>query len=157
MVIAGLPKNKNTILLLQIIELGLSVIAYFLLGGYVGAIISLISIYRNNLVFHNKLNIKYKSSIITLTLLITTIFNNQNIIGYLPIISNIIYICFINTQDIIKFKFLIIIQMIMWTIYDYLTKAYIESIFDTFYIMTNLISIIIIYHKNCKEYVKIII
>lgn len=56
-------------------------------------------------------------------------------------IGTISYISLMNTENIIKFKILIIFTMLMWLIYDLTIKSYTSSIFDFMNIIANMISI----------------
>ena len=55
MVYTGIIKRKNIIVLVQTIQIGLSVLSNILLGGITGAIINAISCVRNILCYKDKL------------------------------------------------------------------------------------------------------
>ena len=46
-----------------------------------------------------------------------------------------------NIEDVIKFKLIIILSMIMWLIYDIYIISYTSAIFDFLHIIANIISI----------------
>ena len=151
MVISGLQKKKKTILFIQIIQIALSVISNIVLGGYTGAVINAISCVRDILCYKDKLGTKEKIIIIILAIGLTIIFNNLSLIGLLPLIATIVYISFMNTKDVVKFKFLVIFSMIMWLVYDLYIKSYTSGIFDFLSIVANIIAIYQLQKNNKKK------
>ncbi len=151
MVISGLQKKKKTILFIQIIQIALSVISNIILGGYTGAIINALSCIRDILCYKDKLGTKEKIIIIILAIGLTIIFNNLSLIGLLPLIATIVYISFMNTKDVVKFKFLVIFSMIMWLVYDLYIKSYTSGIFDFLSITANIIAIYQLQKNNKKK------
>lgn len=141
MVIAGLQKRKKTILLIQIIQIALSVISNLLLGGYTGAIINALSCIRDILCYKDKMGVKEKIIIILLAVGLSLVFNNLGWIGLLPVVATVVYIIFMNTKDVVKFKSLIIFSMIMWLVYDLYIKSYTSGVFDFMSIIANIIAI----------------
>lgn len=142
MVYTGFIKNKKKILYIQTIEISLFVISNVILGGITGAINNAITCIRNILCYKNKLGLKEKILIIILASILTIFFNNIGIIGLLPLIALILYTSFMNIQDIIKFKILLIINSAIWLIYDIYVNLYTSAIFDLATIISNIISII---------------
>lgn len=142
MVYAGIVKNKKKILFFQIIQILLSAISNLILGGITGAIINCISCFRDILCYYDKLKLKEKIIIILVSALLSISFNNLGIIGFLPVLSLLVYTCYMDTKDIIKFKILIVFSMTVWLIYDLYIKAYIFAMFDFFSLLTNIFSII---------------
>lgn len=142
MVYSGYLKQKNKILYAQTTELILAVISNIFLGGITGAIVNALGCIRNILCYKEKLNNMAKFIIIAIVAILSLSFNNLGFIGILPVISMIIYIVFMNVKDVVKFKFLIIISMILWLVYDAYIKSYISVSFDFMNIVVNIISII---------------
>lgn len=142
MVYSGILKEKNKIIITQTIQIGLSVISNIILGGITGAIINAISLIRNILCYKDKLKIKQQIIIIVMAVSLSCIFNNLGLIGFLPVISTVTYILFMNEKNIIKFKLLIMFTMFLWFIYDLYIKSYTSAIFDFGNIVANIISII---------------
>ena len=148
MVFAGLQKKKKKILFTQIIQIALSVISNLVLGGYTGAIINALSCVRDILCYKEKMGNKEKIIIITLAVGLSLTFNNLGWIGLLPVVATVVYIIFMNTKDVVRFKYLIIFSMIMWLIYDIYIKSYMSGIFDFMSVITNLIAIYQIKKSN---------
>lgn len=148
MVYTGLIKKKDKIILWQTIQIGLMIISNLILGGITGAITNIISCIRNILCYKNKLTKIAKTVLIIISIILGIVFCNYGLIGLLPIISTIIYILFMDIQDVVKFKILIIFTMVMWFLYDIYIKSYTSSIFDFMSIITNSFSIYKIISKD---------
>lgn len=151
MVFAGLQKKKKKILFIQIIQIELSVISNLVLGGYTGAIINAVSCVRDILCYKDKMGNKEKIIIIVLAVGLSITFNNLGWIGLLPVVATVVYIIFMNTKDVVRFKYLIIFSMIMWLVYDIYIKSYTSGIFDFMSVIANLIAICQIKNNNHKE------
>lgn len=148
MVGTGLIRNKKKIIYFQSIEIGLYVISNFILGGYPGAIINIINFVRNILCYKDKLGTKEKGIIGLISIILTVLFNNLGIIGYLPLLASLIYLYLMNIKGIIKFKILTIITMIMWFIYDFTIKSYTSSLFDALTVLTSMVAICQVIRKK---------
>ena len=148
MVYSGYLKQKKKILYVQTIQIGLSVLSNIILGGITGAIINAVSCIRNILCYKEKLSNITKIVLIIIAITLSLSFNNLGLIGLLPLISTIIYISLMNTKDIIKFKYLIILTTILWLAYDLYIKSYIFACFDFMNIVVNIISIIQLLKNN---------
>ena len=148
MVLAGFQKKKKKILFIQIIQIALSVISNLVLGGYTGAIINAVSCVRDILCYKEKMGDKEKIIIIILAVGLSFVFNNLGWIGLLPLAATVVYIIFMNTKDVVRFKILIIFSMIMWLIYDLYIKSYTSGVFDFMSVIANLIAILQI--RKCR-------
>lgn len=148
MVLAGLQKKKKKILFIQIIQIALSVISNLVLGGYTGAIINALSCVRDILCYKDKMGTKEKIIIIIIAVGLSLVFNNLGWIGLLPLVATVVYIIFMNTKDVVRFKILIIFSMIMWLIYDLYIKSYTSGVFDFMSVIANLIAILQI--RKCR-------
>lgn len=151
LVYVGYIKDKKKILYMQTIQIGLFVVSNLILGGIAGAIINAISCIRNILCYKDKLGIKEKVIITILSAIFTVQFNNIGLFGYLPLVSTILYLWTMNTKDIIKFKKILIITLVLWFIYDATIKSYTSVIFDLASIVANYVSIKQIRVKKSKS------
>ncbi|MCR5146825.1 MAG: YgjV family protein [Clostridia bacterium] len=151
MVLAGLQKKKKKILFIQIVQIALSVISNLVLGGYTGAIINALSCVRDILCYKDKMGTKEKIIIIILAVGLSVAFNNLGWIGLLPLIATVVYITFMNTKDVVKFKLLIIFSMVMWLIYDLYIKSYTSGVFDFMSVIANIVAILQIKRYNYSK------
>lgn len=139
-VVIGIIKSKKKVLFTQTIQYITYATADFLLGGITGAITNLIGIFRNVLCYKEKLNKIMIILIILISTILTLIFNNLGFIGLLPLFNNIVYTLFINVKDELKFKILILTQMILWLIYDLTINSYTSAIFEVITIISCVIT-----------------
>ena len=150
MVISGIVKEKKKVLFYQSVEVGFAVISYLFLGAISGAVINVINLIRNYLCYKDKLNVVLKIILTILSIVLVLYFNNEGLIGLLPLVCIIVYLWLITIKDIIKFKIMIISLMILWTIYDFVVKNYVAGVFDILTILANIISIISIKKSRRK-------
>lgn len=141
MTYSGYIKSKGKFLIVQIVQMSLSALSNFILGGTTGTIINLVNIIRNVLCYKNKLNKYSIILILTLSISLSLYFNNLSCIGLLPLLSTILYTTLMNIKDIKKFKYLTIITMLLWLIYDICIMNYVSALFDLLTIGSNSIAI----------------
>ena len=150
MVLIGFIKNKKRYIIVQNLQFLLNGTAHLLLGGFGGAIASGISIVRN-LIF-SKWDctpiIKVILIVLQTALSIPTITSNP--ITWLPIIAAAMFTWYIDTKDVMWFKWVIIITLIMWGVYDLYHQNYVSIWFRIFTVVSNGISMWKI-HKERKE------
>lgn len=145
---AGILKQKKKILLTQSIQKVLSAISNIVLKGYSGAITHTISLISYLLCYFDKLTTLLKIIITIILIALAVSFNNLGMIGFLPLVSSISYLWFMDIKDIIKFKYLLLFTIILWGIYDLTIKSYTSFIFGIFSEITTIISIIQIKHNK---------
>ena len=126
----GSIKEKNTILKYQIVQTFFGGLCDLILGGIPSVITNILNIIRNVLVTNNKFNKTYMILLILISTVLVLYFNNLGFIGFIPLANFIFYTIFVDTKDNIIFKYVFIISMITWFIYDFIIKAYSSSFFD---------------------------
>lgn len=141
MILCGVFKSRKTTIKIQTIQIILLSVSDIILGSITGCIINIISIIRNILSYYEKLTKIWIISLIILSGVLTILFNNIGFIGYLPFINYTIFTIFINIKDDKKFKYLIIVSMLLWCIHDIAIKAYTVALFDILTIITSMITI----------------
>ena len=145
---SGILKRKDKILIAQSFQKALSVISNIVLHGYSGAIVHAVSFIRNILCYYDKLNIVVKIILTMITLILSFLFNNMGVIGLLPLFSSLIYLWFMNIKDIIKFKYLMLMTIVLWGIYDFMIQSYTSFVFGIFSFSATILSIIQIRYKK---------
>ncbi len=141
MSIIGLFKSKKTIIAAQTGQIALMTTGSLLLGSIPGAVVNALSIVRNLLCYNGKLTKVVKSILIFLTITISVAFNNLGIVGFLPIIATVAFIVFMDTENVVELKWLIIVSAAMWMIHDVYIQAYSVVPFDILTIITNFVSL----------------
>ena len=141
MVYSGLLKKAKEVVYVQSMQIALLIASNLVLGGIPGAIVNTINLIRNIIFYNDKLNNLIKIILTALTLFLGIHFNNLGIIGYLPIIAGISYLWFMDIRDPKKFKYLNIISLILWFIYDFCIYSFSSALFDMATVVTNIIAI----------------
>jgi hypothetical protein len=141
MALSGIFKNKKTIIVSQTVQVGLFVMSNVILGSMSGAIINGISCVRNILCYKEKYGKTTKIVLTVSTVVLSLMFNNIGFIGLLPLIGTVIYTIFMDVKDICKFKYLLIMTMVVWIIHDIYIHSYTSAIFSFANIVANIISI----------------
>ena len=139
-ILVGPIKNRNKIIIIQIIQSFLFSISNFLLGGFSGFFSNLIDIIRNILCYKNKLTKDIIILIIFLLFICTLKFNNLGLIGFLPFLATLVYTIFINQKNPIKFKLLVASTVLLWVIHDLFIRSYTSAIFNSFNCLLSLIT-----------------
>lgn len=148
MVYAGSAKDRKKIIYIQTLQILAFTISTLILGGFTGTIVNLISIVRNILSYKDRLTNSIKVILILLCVTLSLIFNNLGLWGLLPLLSTIIYTCFMNVKNTIKLKLLIISTMFLWLIYDILIHSYTSAVFDFFTIIAHTVTIYQLSHEK---------
>ena len=148
MLISGIIKDRKKIIYIQTLQILAFAISDLILGGYTGTIVNLISLARNYWCYKDKLTNTKKITLILLSITFSLLFNNLGFLGLLPLISTVVYTCFMDVKNTIKLKSLIIFTMVLWLIYDSFIKSYTSAVFDFFSIIANAITIYQLAHKN---------
>ena len=106
---------------------------------------------RNIICYKGKLGTVWKIILTAASIIIPAIFNNLGLIGFLPVISTVVYIWLMNTKNVIHFKLLIIFTAVMWMTYELNIMLYTSAVFNFMTIIANIISIIRIKIKQPAE------
>ncbi|MGT2906617.1 YgjV family protein [Streptococcus dentiloxodontae] len=139
---SSFAKNRENMLIWQIIDYLLTAIANILLGGYTGAMTIMVSVIRNTLII-KKQDTPLRILLLVLIQIGAGIYLNQlGWIGFLPIISSLSYtLATFLTAKVEWLRWVIIENMLLWLIYDITIKAFPASVMDIFIIVTTLIAI----------------
>ena len=150
MVLIGLIKDKNKYVIMQTLQFLLNALSHFLLGGFGGSIAALVSAARNVIISKWKCTPAIKIAIIAVQIALSVPTVTENPITWLPLIAAGMFTWFIDTKDVMWFKWVIIITLSMWIVYDLCHQNYVSIWFSIFTIVTNGISMVKI-HKERKE------
>lgn len=134
----GTVKDKAKILLLQILQLGMQTVSMLLLGAIPGAISNVLSCIRNYLCYKDVFTWPIKILLIIISLVLTVLFNNQGILGYLPFAVCTVYILLMDIKDEIKFKLLVTLTFVPWIFYFLIIKSYTGALFAAITVATSM-------------------
>ena len=142
MVITGYIKKEKKMLRTQDIQLLFIIAMGVLLNAFSGIIINTVQIIKNEIYLRGKLNKYTKAGIVGLGIVMTLIFNNGGIAGWLPAVNLFIFTYFLGMGGAIGIKILIFITTCGWGVYDFSIKNYVGFIFDILTIISCIIGII---------------
>lgn len=148
MVCVGLVKNNKTAISLQTGQMVLMTVGDIFLGSIPGAISSILAIVRNMLCYKHKLTKSGKIILIVVLSMCSLAFNNIGCLVLIPIFAASLFTWFVDTEDIISMKVLIIVNSFCWMIHDAYIQAYTVLPFDIMTIISTTISLIAIYKTN---------
>lgn len=150
MVAVGFIKSKNKILLAQNVQYAIMGTGNLILGGVSGAIADYLSIIRNFISIKIEFKWYFKIIFIAAQVILTALFNDAGIFGWLPTIAACIFTWCLDTKNEILLKCLIILAQIMWGIYDFSIKNYSTLAFDIATIISNIVGIFLVRKNNKK-------
>lgn len=136
-VASGRIKDREKILLFQILQLGMQTVSMFLLGAIPGAISNILSCIRNYLCYREIFTWPVKILLIVLSGILTVAFNNQGLLGYLPFVVCTVYILLMEMKDPIHFKLLVTLTFIPWIFYYLVIRSYTGAFFAFATVLTN--------------------
>ena len=139
--VSGYVKSKDLTLILQTIQMGLCAVVCIVLGAGGAAVVNILCVPRNILAQKDKLNIPAKVILCLLIGVLSVVFNQRGVIGFIPVIPTIIYTIYMDKLDKDKFKFLVIFMMVFWTIHDFLIQSYVTTVFNVISIITSAVAI----------------
>ena len=126
LLLSSLQKEKKKILLYQIIECSICLVALLCLGAYSGMAVTFLSIARNLLTNFN-LNNKYTTTLIVILIWISGLLIGINeIYALLPLISGTMWTIAVGCKNISRNVFTIcrITDLTLWSIYALFVKDY---------------------------------
>ncbi len=150
MVLIGFIKNKDRYIIMQTVQFLLNALSHFLLGGFGGTIAALVSATRNIIIAKWKCTTGIKIALIAVQAALSLSTITANPITWIPIIAAGMFTWYIDTKDVMWFKWVIIITLVMWAVYDIYHHNYVSVWFSIFTVVTNGISMVKI-HKERKE------
>lgn len=136
MVLIGLIKDKNKILLSQCAQFTLMGISHYLLGGMGGVVATVVSILRNIVFFKFKTSVPLKILFVVLSVVLSLGTVTVNPITWLPILATSLFTWVIDSEDIIKFKNVMILTVCMWFVYDAYHLNFVSAAFDAFTVVS---------------------
>lgn len=151
MTVAGTIKNNKKFLVLQNTQLCLASLSSFMVGGYTGAIIDVISIIRNTLCYKEKLTPARKGIIILFQIIFSILLNDAGFIGLCPMFGVLFYTVFMK-NDAKTLKVVTAITLVFWAVYEFYIQLYTAAIFDIIGVISNLVGLYrVTKNKNFKE------
>ena len=128
--ISGTRKKHSEIMAVQIVSQFFYGSSSFVLKGYSGTVQNIVAVFRNYAAMKNIKSKFIEWVLIALAVVFGIIFNNNGLIGYLPVIANFEYSVsvfkFKNNEKALKIAF--IVNMVMFAIFNFVIKNYIGTL-----------------------------
>ena len=154
MVVTGYIKKEKKMLRTQDVQLVFIIAMGVLLNAFSGIIINSIQIIKNEIYLRRKLNKYTKAVIVGLGIVMTLIFNNGGIAGWLPVVNLFIFTYFLGMGGAMGIKALIFITTCGWAIYDFSITNYVGFVFDILTLISCIIGVIRLKNENNKTVVE---
>lgn len=150
--LSSMCKTRKKMMLLQIVDCFVRVVANIVLMGYSGAVTNFISGVRNCIIYKEKQNKVILIALLATTTTLGIIFNKHGIIGVLPIIASIEYsIVIMLYSDIKKIRISFIVNNLMWVVYDLRILDIMSAITGSIGCILCIISMIKDYKNNAVQ------
>lgn len=150
MVAIGFLKKKEQILGAQCVQFALMGAGNLVLGAMSGVISNAVSIARNLVLAKVENNAWVKVAFIAAQTALTVMFGGTGLIEWLPVIAVVVYTWFLDIQNPVVFKLMIIGLQVLWVVYDFYYRNYVAFAFDLFTIASTTVGIFMI-RKEARE------
>ena len=142
--ISGTRKKNSQILGIQIISQFFYAAGSIVLKGYSSTAQNVVAVLRN---LAGMKNIKYKAIewiLIALGVALGAVFNNRGLLGWLPIVANLIYsVAIFRFRDNEKgLKIVFIINLLMYTVFSAVIQNYVGAVSNTVVALITAVSLI---------------
>lgn len=151
MVWIGLIKKKEHILFAQCAQFTFMGIANLVLGGMTGLISNIVSIIRNLICIRFKYTMALKLAFIAVQTVLSCWLNTNGLIGWLPVAATVLFTWFLDAKSEITIKYVMIVTLVMWLIYDLYLRNYVSAVFDAATIVSTIIGILMLRKKNEEQ------
>lgn len=144
MTLMGLIKKKRRFLIAQSGMNAVFIAGNLTLGGISGAIVNLVTMIRNIVCLKFNLTKPLKLLFIAVQIGLTVYFGCDSLIMWLPVIGACLFTWFMDTEDMILLKIIVIVSQLMWAVYDFSIQNYATVPFDIAATVTNAVSVFVI-------------
>lgn len=151
MIVIGLIRKKNHILLAQCAQFGIMGVGQLLLGGITGTVTNIVSIMRNLICVKFKFTLVHKIFFILLQVILTVLVRPVGLIPWFPTFASCLYTWFLDSKNEILLKAVMIVGQFFWIVFDFSIRNYTALAFDVFTVISTIAGIIII-KKNQRPH-----
>ena len=129
--ISVLKKNKNDLILWQVIDVIFCILSNIALYTYSAMTTNSIALIRNILAYKNKLTKKITWILFILCIVVGLYANNRGLIGLFPIVASARYTIFMfTTKDEQQMRWALVSNLILWFVHDIYIQAYPSALTD---------------------------
>lgn len=151
MVATGFIKNRRNVLIAQCGQFAIMGASNLILGGVTGMISNIVGVLRNIICLKREFTIPLKIFFIAIQLILSASVNTMGLIGWFPIIAACVFTWFLDTKSDLFLKFIIIVTMLPWCVYDFVLYNYVSFAFDVFTIISNIVGVIMLLRDRKSE------
>lgn len=129
--ISVLKKDKNNLILWQVIDVIFCILSNIALYTYSALTTNSIALIRNLLAYKNKLTKKITWTLFILCIVVGLWANNRGLIGLFPIAASASYTVFMfTTKDEQQMRWALVANLILWFVHDIYVQAYPSALTD---------------------------
>ncbi|MBQ6216527.1 MAG: YgjV family protein [Erysipelotrichaceae bacterium] len=146
-------KEKRAILWFQIVAMLFMSTGSLILKGYSANVMDAIAITRNLMSIYSFSFPGQTYVFIAIAVIFGSLFNNIGILGYLPILANVVQsIVVLNKKTTARqLQFMFAFVSLCWAVYNFVIKAYAGAVFDAINMLSFLFNGITNKTKDTKE------
>lgn len=142
MMLMGMIKDRIKFIEAQSVMNIVYIAAYSFLRGTSGIIVNIITLTRNIVCLKWKMTMPIKLVFILIQVALGIFFGTHGLIAWFPVIACSIFTLYMDCEDAVKLRYIIIGTQILFIFYDWSVKAYTGFAFDILATITNTISLI---------------
>ncbi|MBR1825102.1 MAG: YgjV family protein [Alphaproteobacteria bacterium] len=129
--VSVLKKNKNDLILWQVIDVIFCILSNIALYTYAALTTNSIALIRNILAYKNKLTKQLTCILLVLCIFVGLWANNRGIIGLFPIIASASYtVCMYITRNEQQMRWALVSNLALWFVHDFYVQAYPSAFMD---------------------------
>ena len=145
----GIIRTKRNILIAQIVQEGLMGAGMLILGGFSGFLADMVAIVRNLVCIRWKFSTGWKIAFIAAQAGIYAAVGSEGLYGWMPVLAMCLFTWFLDTENVVLLKVLIVVMQLMWLVYDISIVNYVGMVVDVVSAITNTVGIFLI--KRAKS------
>ena len=142
MMLMGMIKDRIKFIEAQSLMNVVYIAGYSFLRGTSGIIVNIITLLRNIVCLKWKMTTPIKLGFIIVQVILGIIFDNKGIIAWFPVIACSIFTLYMDCEDAVKLRCVIVGTQILFIFYDWTVRAYTGFAFDILATITNTISLV---------------
>ena len=142
MTLMGMIKDRIKFIKAQSVMNMVYISAYAFLRGTSGVIVNVVTLTRNVICLKWKMNTPIKLVFIIGQVILGIIFGTKGLVAWFPVIACSIFTWYMDCEDAIKLRSIIVGTQLMFAFYDWSVKAYTGFVFDILATITNTISLV---------------
>ena len=151
MTLMGLIKDKKKFLAAQCGMNALFCVGNYVLGGISGSIVNIVTMIRNIFCLKRKMGPWSRILFIAVQIALAAAAGCTGIVMWLPIVGNCVFTWFLDSEDMVLLKIILIASQGLWAVYDFSISNFATVPFDISAAVTNTISLIAILKERAKN------